>query len=246
MLPSLLFVFEVITGAVRHGLGLTFSIIYNGLHLLMAEIIYVLTNEAMPGLVKIGLTTDDLSARVATLSSSTGVPLPFECYFAAEVKNCAKLEKILHQLFSENRINPKREFFRVEPERVILAISIGDFTEVTPGVSTVDKDEQDALEKIKSRRPKIKLDALGITPGDTLTFSRDESITALVLEGGKIFYNEEALSLSAAALTVLHSLGFKTPSASGSEYWMYEGELLDERRKRLEAKQFEEVTVNDA
>jgi hypothetical protein len=212
----------------------------------MAEIIYVLTNEAMPGLVKIGLTTDDVSNRVAALSSATGVPLPFECYFAAEVKNCSKLEKILHQLFSENRVNPKREFFRVEPERVILAISIGEFTEVTPGVSTVDKDEQEALEKIKARRPKIKLDALNIKPGDVLTFSRDEAITATVLAGGKILYMGEPHSPSAAALKVLHSLGYKTPSASGSEYWMYDGELLDERRKRFEAKQFEEGVADEA
>lgn len=206
----------------------------------MTEIIYVLTNEAMPGLVKIGLTTDDVSIRVAALSSATGVPLPFECYFAAEVRNCAKLEKILHQLFSENRVNPKREFFRIEPERVILAISIGEFTEVTPGESVIDKDEQEALEKIKARRSNIKLEALGIKPGDTLTFSRDEMITATVLAGGKIRYNEEPQSLSAAALKVLHSLGYKTTSVSGSEYWMYDGELLDERRKRLEATQFEE------
>lgn len=212
----------------------------------MPNTVYVLTNEAMPGLVKIGITTDEVATRIAALSSSSGVPLPFECYFAAEVKDCGKLEKILHQLFSENRVNPKREFFRVEPERVILAISIGDFTEVTPGVSAVDIEEQEALAKIKARRPKIKLDALGIKPGDTLTFSREESITAVVQEGGKVLFDGEMFSLSAAALKVLHSLGYKTPAASGSEHWMFEGELLDERRKRLEAKQFEEGVEQDA
>jgi hypothetical protein len=82
----------------------------------MAEIVYVLTNEAMPGLVKIGLTNDTVEARLTTLSSHTGVPLPFECYFAAEVKDSARIEKILHQLFAEARINPKREFFRLDPE----------------------------------------------------------------------------------------------------------------------------------
>jgi hypothetical protein len=210
-------------------------------HFRMPNIIYVLTNEAMPGLVKIGLTTDDINTRVAALSSASGIPLPFECYFAAEVDDCVKLEKILHQLFSENRVNPKREFFRVEPERVILAISIGNFTEVTPGDSVVDKDEQDALEKIKARRPRIKLDALGIKAGDTLTFSRDENIVAIVQEGGRVSYCGETLSPSAAALKALHALGYKTPAASGSEYWMYDGELLDERRKRLEAIQFDEA-----
>ena len=212
----------------------------------MAEIVYVLTNEAMPGLVKIGITTDEIATRISSLSSATGVPLPFECYFAAEVANAAKLEKILHQLFSENRINPKREFFRVEPERVILAISIGEFTEVTPGVSTGDKEEQDALEKVKARRPRIRLDALGIKTGDILTFSRDESVTATVTDGGKVVYNGTSMSPSAAAILVLHSLGYKTPSASGSEYWMFDGELLDERRKRIESKQFEESATENA
>lgn len=129
---------------------------------------------------------------------------------------------------------------------MILAISIGDFTEVTPGASVVDKDEQEALEKIKARRPRIKLEALGIKPGDILSFSRDEAITAIVQEGGKILYDGESVSPSAAALKVLHALGYKTPTASGSEYWMYDGELLDERRKRLEAKQFDEGAVDDA
>ncbi len=208
----------------------------------MPQIIYVLVNEAMPGLVKVGMTTsDDVSLRVAQISAATGVPLPFECYFAAEVKDAARTERLLHQLFSENRVNPKREFFRVEPERVILAISIGDFKDVTPGEAVAaDREEQEALDKVKARRPRIRLDALGITPGDTLTFSRDESVTAVVQPGGKVVVGGELLSLSAAALKVLHALGYKTPAASGSEYWMFAGELLDERRKRMESSQFEE------
>jgi len=206
----------------------------------MPEIVYILTNEAMPGIIKIGK-TEDLSARIAGLSSATGVPLPFECYFAAEVKNSTKLEKILHQLFSENRINPKREFFRVEPERVMLAISIGDFRDATPKQTTADKDEQAALEKIKLRRSKLTLNAIGIPPGSTLTFSRDENITATVVEGGKISYDNEVYSLSGAAQKILQSLGYAAPTANGSAYWMYEGELLDERRNRLETEQGESI-----
>ena len=166
------------------------------------------------------------------------MPLPFECYFAAQVKDCTKLEKTLHQLFSESRLNPKREFFSVDPEKVVLAIGIGDFMEVTPGATPVDQEEKAALEKAKARRPRIKLDALGIFPGAVLAFSRDETITATVVEGGKVLFQGQQMSLSAAALTVLHSLGYQTPAASGSEYWIFEEELLDERRKRLEAEQF--------
>ncbi len=47
----------------------------------MSEIVYVLTNPTMPGLIKIGRTTN-LEQRVKSLSSDTGVPLPFEVFYA--------------------------------------------------------------------------------------------------------------------------------------------------------------------
>jgi len=43
-------------------------------------------------------------------------------------------------------------------------------------------------------------------------------------------------------LKALHSLGYKTPSASGSDDWKFDGELLDERRKRIEVEQFDDTT----
>lgn len=211
----------------------------------MPRIIYVLTNEAMPGLVKIGLTTDSVESRIANLSASTGVPLPFECHFAAEIPegvNLEKIEKTLHQLFAEHRINPRREFFKVEPEKVVLALSIGSFKEVTPGRADIDPVEVKAMEKVKEqRRARINLAALGIQVGDELVLSRDENIKAVVLDGNKISYQGEILSLSAAALKALQEMGYRSTSVSGSDYWMFEGELLDERRIRLEAQQFEKA-----
>lgn len=201
----------------------------------MPNIVYVLTNEAMPGLVKIGLTTDKVESRIGQLSNHSGVPLPFECYFAAEVDSCEKLEKILHQLFSEHRINPKREFFKIDPEKVVLAISIGRFKEVTPGATEVDRVEQDALEKIKARRPPLKINALGIKPDDILTFSRDDTITTTVVDGGKVSFQGEILSLSAAAVKALRMLNYGTANANGALYWKFDDELLVERRQRIEA-----------
>jgi hypothetical protein len=205
----------------------------------MANVVYVLTNEAMPGIVKIGLTNDSVESRLGSLNSHSGVPLPFECFFAAEVDSCSRVEKILHQLFSEYRINPKREFFRIDPEKVVLAISIGPFKDVTPGAVIADQDDKDALAKEKARRPRIKLTALGINPGDVLLFSRDSAVTAQVVADNKVLYNGQVTSLSAAALDALHNMGYKTPAASGSEHWEYDGELLDERRRRMEAEQFD-------
>lgn len=211
----------------------------------MADTVYVLTNEAMPGLVKIGRTADSVQARLTTLTSSTAVPLAFECYFAAEVDDGIRLEKVLHSLFAEHRINPKREFFRLDPEKVVLAISIGRFREVTPGKAEVEPEEQEALNKAKARRPRIRLDAIGIKPGDELVLTRDESIGAIITEGGKVIYQGETLSPSAAALKALNSLGYMTTAASGSEHWMFQGETLDERRHRMEAEQFEQGSDRD-
>jgi len=53
------------------------------------EIIYILTNEAMPGYVKIGRTSD-LKERIRSLSRPSGVPLPFEVYYASEVEDSQK------------------------------------------------------------------------------------------------------------------------------------------------------------
>ena len=212
----------------------------------MPKIIYVLKNEAMPGLVKIGLTTDSVESRIYNLSSNSGVALPFECHFAAEVPDTfdlGKLEKTLHQLFAEHRINPKREFFKVEPEKVVLALSIGGFKEVTPGKADIDPVEVLAMEKAKEqRRSRINLSALGINIGDTLVLSRDEEVTATVMPAGKVSYKGEILSLSAAALKALQEMGYKSTAVSGSDYWMFEGELLDERRVRLESMQFEQAS----
>ena len=69
-------------------------------------IVYLLTNPVMPGLVKIGMTTqEDIEKRMKELYT-TGVPVPFECQFACKVKkgDCAKIEKALHMAFAPTSV----------------------------------------------------------------------------------------------------------------------------------------------
>jgi hypothetical protein len=87
----------------------------------MSEIIYILTNEAMPGYVKIGKTSSSLEQRIKELSRSTSIPLPFTCFYACTVKDSGFVEHQLHDAFDDSRINPKREFFQISPERVVSA-----------------------------------------------------------------------------------------------------------------------------
>ena len=94
------------------------------------EAVYILVNEAMPGLIKIGFTNQGVSARMNQLNS-TGVAKPFECFYAAYVEDMAEVESFLHQQFSEHRVNDRREFFKLEPReahRVLAQFAIGDAT----------------------------------------------------------------------------------------------------------------------
>ena len=206
-------------------------------------VLYVLTNSFMPGLVKIGCTTGPVEDRIKALSGGTGVPVAFSCHFAALVSNLKMKEKTLHQLFADSRVNPAREFFKISPEKVVLAIQMGQFEEVTPGKANLPADEEAAKEKAEEaetqRRSRINLQAIGIQPGTELTLSRDENVHAIVAENNKVVYEGQTTSLSAAALDALHKLGYSTPSASGSDYWMYDGKTLHEIRVAKEAEQFE-------
>ncbi|WP_260846778.1 hypothetical protein [Burkholderia thailandensis] len=99
--------------------------------------------------------------------------------------------------------------------KAVLAISIGDFKEIALGVAEIDKDEQQALDKVKARRSKLNLDAIGIKSGDVLTFSRDESVTGIVVDGGKLLFDGEVMSLSAAALKALHAMAIRRRLQAG-------------------------------
>ena len=101
----------------------------------MAEgIVYALTNPAMPGLVKIGKTSrDSVEGRLLELYT-TGVPVPFECAYAARVEDEDKVEKAFHLAFSPYRINPKREFFQIEPEQAMALLEVMAIENVTPEI----------------------------------------------------------------------------------------------------------------
>ena len=79
-----------------------------------AGFVYVLSNEAMPGLLKIGHTFDDVSARAFALSRATGVPAPFKVEFFCQSTSAAKDERRIHRKLKNHRYHPNREFFSAE------------------------------------------------------------------------------------------------------------------------------------
>jgi hypothetical protein len=197
----------------------------------MNEIIYILTNEAMPGYVKIGKTSTSLEQRIRELSSSTSVPVPFTCFYACTVKNATFVEHQLHDAFDDSRINPRREFFHISPERVVSALKLAEIENITPKKDFVESQEdQEALNQARTRRSKFNFSIVNIPVGSELVFSRDENIKARVVDNSTIEFNGEITSLSTSAQKIL---GYDY-GVAGTDYWMFDGETLDERRRRIE------------
>lgn len=201
----------------------------------MNEIIYILINEAMPGYVKIGKTTTSLEQRIRELSGSTSVPLPFTCFYACTVKDSSFVEHQLHDAFDNNRVNPRREFFQISPERVVAALKLAQIEDITPKKDFVDtQEDQKALNEARAEiRSKFNFKMAEIPVGSEIVFSRDENIKAKVIDNKSIEINGEITSLSTSAQKLL---GYDY-GVQGTAYWMYEGETLDERRKRLESEE---------
>ena len=203
-------------------------------------IIYVLTNPVMPGLVKIGK-TDRLEERVKILSSSSSVPVRFVTDYAREVKDADRVERGLHTAFGEHRINPKREFFRISPQRVIAALELAPGRDVTPGSDPdVDSVEQNSLikEQIREQRRQANFNfsMVGIKSGDVLSFARGgDKFQATVIDDRNVEFEGEVMSLSSSAKKILER-NFNTgwTSARGPDFWTYEGEALSDRRIRFE------------
>lgn len=199
----------------------------------MNEIVYVLVNEAMPGYVKIGLTNTSLEERIRSLDT-TSVPLPFECFYAARVRNCREVERLLHDTFLDFRVRSNREFFEVSPERVVSAIKLAEIEDVTPKRDFVESEEdQKALNQAREKRSAFNFGMVGIPIGAEITFINDDTVRAKVIKlSGKrsIELNGEQTSPSSAAQKLL---GYPY-QVQGTIYWMYQGETLDDRRRRME------------
>jgi T5orf172 domain len=76
--------------------------------------VYVLTNPAIPGRVKIGCTGRTPEIRALELSKASAVPEPFAVAWAAAVTDHKAVESIVHSRLKRCRPNAAREFFRCD------------------------------------------------------------------------------------------------------------------------------------
>ena len=192
-------------------------------------IVYILTNESMPDTIKVGI-TDNLDRRVRELDN-TSTPLPFECYYAVEVENASAIEKKIHEGLDDKRVRQNREFFNATPEQAKAILEIAEVMggkNVTPKEDIVETpQDKQALENARKKRGRIDyFGILGIQKGTTLTFSKDENITCVVSDNGKIIFRDKETTLSGSALLITNEMGYDWGQVQGAGYWCYQGKTL--------------------
>ncbi len=192
-------------------------------------IVYVLTNPEMPGLVKIGKTSREEVQQRLTELYSTGVPVPFDCEYAARVSDSAKVENAFHTAFEPYRINPNREFFRIDPEQAIALLTLLADEDVTPGVQQdADDVEVDTIARTtiakRTRRPNLNFKEMCIPIGSELRFINKPDEVVKVIDSKRVEYQDENYSLTTITTTLLGVERSVRPTG----YWTYEGRPLSE------------------
>jgi len=187
-------------------------------------VVYLLTNPSMPNLIKIGFSShEDVKVRMGQLYSNPGVPLPFECVYAAKVSNAQKVEKALHIAFGPARINPRREFFEIEAAQAIAIIKLLEIEDVTPKVAK-EKDQIDEVDLeageayAKKKRPRFSFSEMGIPPGSELA-CLENGETVIVKDDRIVIFRGEETSLTNATRVILDNEYQVAPLP----YWTFNG-----------------------
>lgn len=84
--------------------------------------VYILGNQAMPGIYKVGTTKFSPHRRAEELSRGTGVPHEYEVFYYAELANAAAWEKAVHLQLADRRVSEQRELFKGPLIDIIKAV----------------------------------------------------------------------------------------------------------------------------
>jgi hypothetical protein len=210
----------------------------------MSEVIYVLINESMPGLIMIGKITQNEPQQYKDElhNSHPGVPLPFTCVYAAEVADASGMEKRLFETFARDRINPQRAFLTTVPYKVISILKKFEITNQNAAIQEeIDKNisarERRAIRLAvtdNSYRNNVDFSEIDLPIGTELTFAVDETQKCVIVNNQQVEYEGNRYFLSTLTLKLLDQAGYNRASVNGPAHFLYQGELLSERRDRIE------------
>ncbi|MDR2727529.1 MAG: hypothetical protein LBB56_00220, partial [Chitinispirillales bacterium] len=129
------------------------------------------------------------------------------------------------------RINPNREFFKIEPERIIPLLEylkIKDTTEVTNQIisESINEEDKKANVNYRTRRPNFNFREMGINPKEKIIFDdENESIEAIVINEKRVEYENEEYTLSKLTAKLLGNVSYGVTPLSK---WKYNGIYLSD------------------
>lgn len=214
--------------------------------------IYIMTNPSFKEYVKIGYATD-VQQRLDELNRSSAVPFAFRVYATYEVDSALSdkklhtiLDKLNPDLRSMEEVDGKkriREFYAMTPEdayAILEAIAeINNYKHrLKKWKATAEEQKEEEIaseisEAHQERMAPFTFSACNIVVGDQIEFWRSNTepsgIMGVVVDDKHVTYNGQEWSLTALAK---HLLGVKWAIA-GPRYFKYNGEWLNDIRKRL-------------
>ena len=202
-------------------------------------------DEELLPIIKIGKTSppnpDAMKKRMGQLFG-TSIVLPFDLEYAKAVENCHEAESKLHKIFDSVRINPNREFFRVDTAAIIDVLDLYpgkeiviDGDELSEGITQADIYARNN-EMSATLRGGFDFEKLGIPVGAVLVSTYDSSKTAKVVADGKVEYDGEIMSVHAAARLAQNQTTGDAHRITGSTRWRHLGATLHQLQQRLRAR----------
>ena len=180
----------------------------------MPNIVYVLTNPAMPGLVKIGMTDrNDVQQRMNELFT-TGVPFPFECIIAKEIegRDAGAVEDALHKAFGPYRANLSREFFQIDPQQAEVLLQLMPGKDLTPRfdeqLAAVSQEDSAAAAEFKKRQAQTNEEEFFASCSGSARALYERVLALAKLEGMQVHWATRSFNLqvvsSGTRLTVCY------------------------------------------
>lgn len=200
--------------------------------------VYILTNDLMPGIVKIGYTTQSIKERLKELDR-TGVPWPFRCHFAIETERYKEIESLMHDAFADYRVRNNREFFKISPEKVVAALRISGAEEIKISNVAIDKDgiERETPVENNLYKKRFPFSKYGIPVGAELFFTRNKEKKCKVIDGNDVEFEGKRYSLSKLAMKFMNELGYNWKYVRGPSFFEYNGEVLSDIQDKSENEQ---------
>jgi hypothetical protein len=197
--------------------------------------VYILTNDSMPGIIKIGITDQEsIEDRIKSLDN-TSIPKPFRFYFAIETEKYKEIEKLMHNAFSDYRIRNNREFFEMDPERAVAALKISNAPEIKFNNEMIDEEGIIIDENIqKKSKKRFSFSYVDIPIGSELIYTRDENVKCKVISDNEVEYNNKNYYLSRLEDELLTQNGYNWKGVTGPLYFMYNEKTLSELKKEKE------------